>query len=314
MKAVLGLDTSCYVTSLALVDEAGGVLLNGRTPLPIPPRERGLRQSKAVFAHVRQLPALFQEHAPLLASLQVTAVAASTAPRPGPDSYMPVFRVGEGLGKVYAQALGVPFFSTNHQDGHIAAALADSGLETETSFLAMHLSGGTTELLWRRAEETALLGGTLDLHAGQLVDRLGVEMGCPFPAGKALEALALQGQAQGLLGVSCEGTSCHFSGAETQAQRLLARGMPKDDVAAELYDFLARTVLRLLEAGSAQTGEKRALLAGGVASSVLLRTLLTARVEKRRIPIALHFAKPDLAGDNAVGVARIGLRMWREGR
>lgn len=314
MRAVLGLDTSCYVTSLALVDEVGGVLLNARAPLPVAPGERGLRQSEAVFAHVRQLPALFGEHAPLLASVQVVAVAASVAPRPLSDSYMPVFRVGEGQGKVYAQALGVPFFSTNHQDGHIAAALLESGLVRTDAFLALHLSGGTTELLWYRAGETALLGGTLDLHAGQLVDRIGVGMGCPFPAGKHLEALAQQGQARGLLGVSCEGMSCHLSGAEAQAKRLLDQGVAKVDVAAEVYDFLARTVLRLLEAGMAETREKRALLAGGVASSALLRALLTARVAKRRLPILVHFAKPDLSGDNAVGVAQIGLQMWKEGK
>lgn len=313
MRTVLGLDTSCYVTSLALVDEAGNVLLNARAPLSVAVGERGLRQSDAVFAHVRQLPALFGEHAPRLASAGVAAVAASVAPRPGPDSYMPVFRVGEGQGRVYAQALGVPFFSTNHQDGHIAVALLDSGLERAGSFLALHLSGGTTELLWYRTGKTELLGGTLDLHAGQLVDRIGVLMGCPFPSGKHLETLALNGRSRGLLGVSSEGISCHLSGAEAQAKRLLAQGVAKEDVAAELYDFLARTVLRMLTAGAAQSGEKQALLAGGVASSALLRTLLTERVEKRRMPVALHFAKPDLSGDNAVGVAQVGLQMWKEG-
>lgn len=313
MRAVLGLDTSCYFTSLALVDEVGQVRLNARTQLTVARGERGLRQSEAVFAHVLDLPALFAAQAEALAAVQVILVAASTAPRPAPDAYMPVFRVGEGQGKVYAQALGVPFFSTNHQDGHIAAALLGSGLENSRSFLAFHLSGGTTEMLWYRGGDTELLGGTLDLPAGQLVDRIGVRMGCPFPSGSSLEALAEKGQARGMLGASVTGCHCHLSGAEAAAMRLLAQGAAQEDVAAELYDFLARTVLRLMEGGMERTGEKRVLLTGGVASSALLRRMLAERARKRRIPVELHFARPGLSGDNAVGVALLGLQKWREG-
>lgn len=314
MSVVLGLDTSCYVTSLALVGMDGQVLLNARTPLKVELGQRGLMQSEAVFAHVRNIPALFAECAEALAAHPAAAVAASTAPRPGPDAYMPVFRVGEGHGKVYAQALGVPFFHTNHQDGHIAAARIDSGLEDAPECLALHLSGGTTELLLARGAKTELLGGSQDMHAGQLVDRLGVALGCPFPAGPHLEALAREGKSAGRIGVSVSGVDCHLSGAEAQALRMLSAGEAPADIAAEIYDFLARTVLRLLAAGAEQTGVDTALLAGGVASSALLRQQLLERAKRRRIPVALHFARPELSGDNAVGVAWIGLQRWREGK
>ena len=88
--AVLGLDTSNYRTSVALVNEDGEILLNFRELLPVPPGERGLRQNEAVFAHLRQLAAT-EESLRKAAGGSIGAVAASTAPRDGADSYMPVF-------------------------------------------------------------------------------------------------------------------------------------------------------------------------------------------------------------------------------
>lgn len=86
---------------------------------------------------------------------------------------MPVFSAGEMAAQSVAAALGVPLMRTSHQQGHLRAALVDSGLALGQPFLAMHLSGGTTEVLRcaRDLGQVLLLGGTSDLHAGQLVDR-----------------------------------------------------------------------------------------------------------------------------------------------
>ena len=88
---------------------------------------------------------------------------------------MPVFKAGESHARAAASLLRVPFFSVSHQEGHIRAARVDSGLDGG-EFLALHLSGGTTELLCVRDGALSLLGGSTDLHAGQLVDRVGSRM------------------------------------------------------------------------------------------------------------------------------------------
>lgn len=312
---VLGLDTSNYRTSAALVDDQGSILMNYRELLPVPAGERGLRQNEAVFAHLRQLSAAAEHLRTAAAGHKVAAVAASTAPRDGADSYMPVFMAGASFGRLTAAALGVPFIGTTHQRGHLAAAKAGTTLEREETYLALHLSGGTTDLLAVRGDSIKQIGGSLDLHAGQLVDRAGVAMGFSFPAGPELETAAMHGTSRGLLGCSmCEGDLyCHFSGAETQAERWIRAGeLNSADIAREIYDLLARTVARMLSAGAKATGIHQALVAGGVASSALFRQLLTERLNARDRTVAVVFGKPDLSGDNAAGVALIGLEALRK--
>lgn len=191
------------------------------------------------------------------------------------------------------------------------AAMVDAGIDAGRPFLALHLSGGTTEILLADQGRLTLLGGSLDLHAGQLVDRTGVRMGLGFPAGPALEKLAMQAAPQGLLGVSIKGTSCNLAGAENKIERWLAQGeLSREQIAAEVFDFLCRTIERMIENACEATGARQALLAGGVASSTLLRSMLYVRAKKRRLNCRLHYAHPELSGDNAVGVALLGAERY----
>lgn len=308
----LGLDTSCYTTSAALAGE-GAEPVQARQLLPVSAGERGLRQSEAVFAHIRQVSAQVEAVMKAVPG-PISCVCASAAPTAAEDSYMPVFRVGLAVGQSIAAALHVPFFETSHQQGHIMAAKYGTGLTAER-FIALHLSGGTTDvLLWDHGELTPL-GASLDLHAGQLVDRIGVALHLPFPCGPHLEALAQKGVCREKIPVSLEkdGLHCHLSGAENALTRMIAAGEAPEDVAAEVYGVLCRTVLRLLQGAAEQTGCREALLAGGVASSVLLREMLTERNEKRRAGLKLYFGRPEFSGDNAVGVALIGLEKLKRG-
>ena len=313
-RVVVGLDTSCYTTSAAAVTAEGNVIASCRKLLPVPQGQRGLRQSEAVFTHVRQLPGLIEELSAYLTDCEIVAVCASRRPRDEEASYMPVFQAGDAQGRSLAALLRVPCFATTHQRGHVEAAKVDSGV-TAGDLLAVHLSGGTTEVLSLVDDRLTLLGGTLDLHAGQVVDRTGVALGLPFPAGPHLEELAVRGTAKALLPVAMAdgGLHCHLSGAETQVQRWIVQGtMPKEDIAREVYDLLARTVSRMVTAASQQTGIRQVLIAGGVASSRLFRELVTQRTAKRQPDLRVHFGRPEYSGDNAVGVALIGARKWRE--
>ena len=303
----LGLDTSCYTTSAALCMPEGFPRQERRL-LPVAAGERGLRQSEAVFAHVRQISDVLL---PLLDGLPepISCVCASASPRDGEDSYMPVFQVGVSQGKAIAAALNVPFFTTTHQRGHIAAAKYGTGLSAE-KFIALHLSGGTTDVLLMDGENIRPLGSSVDLHAGQLVDRIGVALGLPFPCGPYLEELALKAESRNQVPVSMDGLNCHLSGAEAQLMRMIAAGESRENVAAEVYSVLCRTVHRLLSAASESAGVKDLLVAGGVASSALLRKLLLERNEKRRTGLHFFFGRPEFSGDNAVGVALIGLHKF----
>ena len=310
-RAVIGLDTSNYRTSVAAVSTEGEILFNERELLEVATGERGLRQSDAVFAHLKRFGRMREKLFPGGGEWTVAAVAASVSPRDGEESYMPVFQVGTSFGRMMAAMMGVPFFGTTHQRGHLAAAAMGTRLDGKDRMLALHLSGGTTDLLEMRAGTLRQIGGSLDLHAGQLVDRAGVAMGLPFPAGPALEALALAGESRGLLGCSMSrgDLDCHFSGAEAQISRWMRDGeMRPEDIAREIYDLLARTTARMLTAGAKTSGTREALVTGGVASSALFREMLEKRIRGMREAPDIVFGRPEMSGDNAVGVALIGLR------
>lgn len=318
MRVTLGFDTSCYTTSAAAVNEHGEVVAASRMLLPVKQGERGLRQSEAVFAHVRQMPLVMDDLRKQLEgqNADIVAVCASAAPRDEEESYMPVFTVGLGHAKVIADVLGVPLYQTSHQQGHVAAGLIGHK-QPEESFVALHLSGGTTELLSCDNGKLTLLGGCADLHAGQMVDRVGVAMGLPFPAGPHLEKLAMsyEGMVESLLPVSVEkdGLTCHLSGVETRAQQWIKEGkMSNAQIAAEVFDVLARTVARLLTGACQKANAKKALAVGGVASSTLLREQLRRRLAKQRVQMEVLFGQPQYSADNAAGVAAIGMKKYLE--
>lgn len=310
---VLGIDTSCYTTSVAAANDQG-ILCSNRQLLPVAAGARGLRQSEAVFAHIRQLPPLYEKTMDLVRTLgKVDAICVSAKPRDDEESYMPVFLSGMSFARVAAATLDVPLLETTHQRGHVRAALEDSGL-TGDEYLAVHLSGGTTEVLLMRGDELTLLAGTRDLHAGQFLDRVGVKMGCAFPAGPYMEKLAMEGKAASRMPVSMQENDCHFSGAEARAMNWIEKNeLSREDIAAEVFSVIERTVLRMLVKAAEKTGVHNVLLTGGVASSQLLRDQLLEINQKRRMGLHLYFGQRQYAGDNAAGVALIGCDRLREG-
>ena len=304
--AVLGIDTSCYTTSVACFGRSG-VLYDGRTVLPVQRGDRGLRQSEGVFLHTRQLPPLVEKAFADVPPDRIAAVACSRAPVDRGDSYMPVFLTGMGVARALAASLQVPLLTLDHQSGHIRAALIGNEELMGKPFYAVHLSGGTTDLLAVEANGPGAfsiepLGCSEDLHAGQLVDRVGVLLGCGFPAGREMEAMALQATERDMrIPASVRGLACSLSGAETAVKRALEQERPASELAYGVYDLLARTLTKLLANAALQRGERPVLLCGGVASSLLLRDLLR---ERCRLP--LFFGESRYSSDNAVGVAALG--------
>lgn len=311
----LGIDTSAYTTSLALVDRRERLIWERRELLPVREGALGLRQSEAVFAHIHNLAPLWGEGAPRLKQAPLEAVAAAVRPRPCPDSYMPVFKVGQAAGELLARTLDLPFFPLSHQEGHISAGLWSAGLPPGR-YLAVHLSGGTTEILAveDRGEGRLRLeprGGGADLHAGQFVDRIGVALGLTFPAGPALEACARRGRTGAItLPVAVSGAKISFSGPETRARRLLQQGVDRCDLARAVELCIADSLRAALGAVEDRAAFDGLLVVGGVAANAFIRRRLI-----RGGPVRpCHFASPSFAGDNAAGLAVLAVRSARRSK
>ncbi len=302
----LGIDTSCYTTSVACTDGKSIVFSKG-TMLSVAFGDRGLRQSEGLFQHVKQLSPLLCEMFSEIDRNAIAGISVSATPTSQENSYMPVFLAGLKQAETLAAALNVPLIRTDHQSGHIRAALfGNENLLERERFFAVHISGGTTDLLLAEPHRDApyrieQVGCSTDLHAGQFVDRVGVALSLPFPAGRHLETLAARAENKDVkLPAAVKGTSCSFSGAESAAQRLL-HTVPDTELAYGVYDCLARTLSKMFANAAAIHGDLPFLICGGVASSQLLRTLL-----KKRFRGKLYFGRPELSKDNAVGVALLG--------
>ena len=307
MKAALAFDTSNYTTSIACFSPT--VHAQARKLLEVPAGALGLRQQDALFQHVRQLPELAEE---LLGTrqLELCAVGASVAPREAEGSYMPCFLAGAGQGRVTAKALNVPFFPWSHQQGHLAAAAWSAGRTEllDRPFLALHLSGGPTELLKAeplgRAVTAEVIGGTTDISAGQLIDRTGVLLELDFPAGKALDALSREAAGkQSPFAVKTDGRHFSLSGMENKVKALVEAGEEPKEIARFVLDTLAGVLQRVTTDVQNEYPGLPVLCSGGVASNTRVRYVLTEFCQA-------VFSAPEYAADNAMGAAILTYREW----
>lgn len=305
----LGIDTSNYTTSLALLD--GEAVHTCAELLPVRPGELGLRQSEALFAHVKCLPELAAKLFSDERTKVVTAIGVSTRPRSVEGSYMPCFLAGESQAKVLAAALHVPVYEFSHQQGHIAAVAYGAGRPEllDRPLLAWHLSGGTTELLYVEPEgklpKAAKIGGTTDISAGQLIDRTGQLLKLDFPSGRALDELSRSAGNAPFFKVKCSNASFSLSGVENQVRAFFEASKDPAKTAAFALQSVAWAVAKATEQAMWERPGLPVLFSGGVASNSLLRSKMAAYD-----PV---FAPPAYSRDNAYGIACLTRRSW-EGR
>ena len=302
--SVIGIDTSNYTTSIAFFDGTQGE--NCSKLLPVKAGELGLRQSDAVFAHVKSLPELSGRLFSHIRAENITAVGVSTRPRAVEGSYMPCFLVGYSHAKLLADTLRVPLVEVSHQQGHVAASLWSAGhMELmDQPHIAWHLSGGTTELLLVEPEgknvRCTKIGGTSDISAGQLIDRTGQLLGLPFPAGKHLDALSQGAADKEVYRVKCKDMTFSLSGIQNKVQQYYE----KSGNGAETAAYALRCVAFAVSAATRQALEAypglRVVFSGGVASNSMLRQTLS--------PFDPVFAQPQFSTDNAMGVAVLAHR------
>ena len=306
--SVIGIDTSNYTTSIALFDGVGGV--NCSKLLPVNQGELGLRQSDAVFAHIKSLPELSGRLFSDSPVGEITAVGVSTRPRAVEGSYMPCFMVGYSHAKMLSDLLKVPLIEVSHQQGHVAASLWSAGhLELmDQPHLAWHLSGGTTELLLVEPDgknvKCTKIGGTTDISAGQLIDRTGQMLGLPFPSGKYLDQLSKDGILKETFKVKCPGMEFSLSGVQNKVQQFHEKHQIPAETAAYALRCVIQAVFMATNNALKEYPGMPVVFSGGVASNSLLRELVK--------PLNPIFSEPQYSTDNAMGVAVLAHRYTQE--
>lgn len=307
----IGVDTSNYTTSIAAVDIDGRVLKNLKRLLPVKDGQRGLRQSDAVFAHVKALPEMIDEFFSdeCIYGKKLLAVGCSSAPRNAAGSYMPCFLAGMTVSAALSVNAECEYLFS-HQEGHIMAALYSANVTelAEERFIAFHVSGGTTDILEvMPSRENAFcitkIGGTLDLNAGQVIDRAGVMMGLSFPAGPHLERMAEEYKGKTLVGrLNVNGLECNLSGVENKAEEIYHNTGSKSECAAYVIKYIAET-LSVLSRNIRETyPELKIVYAGGVMSC--------GYIKKRLSEYSGYFAEPEFSSDNAAGTALLARRRY----
>jgi len=310
----LGIDTSNYTTSLAFCDESGNIVANLKRPLPVNEGERGLRQSDAVFLHTKNIPELFEEARAYFNVYRPVAIGVSAYPRTVEGSYMPCFLAGKASAYALGAAIGIPVSEFSHQNGHIMAAAYSGGalpLAMEDPFLVFHVSGGTTEVILAKYEEKdfscQLIGGTLDINAGQAIDRVGVMLGFDFPCGKQIEKSALQYDGKVNVKPTLKEENCCLSGLENLCKNMYDKGESPEKISYFCLKYIEATLCKMTEKLIDKYGKLPLLFAGGVMSNSIIRQTIENKY-------GAIFALPEFSSDNACGVAYLAYRKYIEGK
>ena len=311
-EVFIGIDTSNYTTSFAIASRDGEILANLKAPLPVKEGERGLRQSDAVFSHVRNIPELMERAKPFLENTRILAVGVSVRPRDAEESYMPCFLAGRAAASAISATSHTPLYSFSHQNGHIMAAAYSSGKAEEllsAPFGAFHVSGGTTEMLYVTPREEdfdiTLVGETADINAGQLIDRVGVYLGLKFPCGAEMEMLARENKKKiPKPRVHVKDFTCNLSGVENLAKKIYDDTGDKSLVSAYVLDTVGETLREMTEKLLSRYPDLPLLYAGGVMSNKLLQ-------EKLGKLFLSYFSEPQFSADNAAGIALLTRRRYQ---
>jgi N6-L-threonylcarbamoyladenine synthase len=312
----LGIDTSCYTTSLAAVNESLELFYEGRIILDVPKGGRGLRQSEAFFQHISNINLLMEQCMKSIESADISSIAVSTRPRSAEGSYMPVFMAGFHMAKTISSLLKIPIFEVTHQDSHIEAGVWSSKHEFDTLFFAYHISGGTTELLRihkKAALEIIKVGGSSDLNAGQFIDRIGAAMGMKFPCGQEMDKLCSEYKTKGEdIPISINGCFLSFSGPETHVQRLIRdkelTACEKAHISMSVFLCIAKSIEQTAINAKKKYNIDQLLLVGGVVSNTWIRDYFENSHRLKESGINFVFSDKIYSSDNAAGTAVLGMK------
>lgn len=312
---VLGLETSCDETGLALYDSEKGLL--GQvlySQIQLHAEYGGVVPELASRDHVRKLIPLLDE---LLKQSQVTkhqidAVAYTRGP-----GLMGALMTGALFGRSLAFALNKPAIGVHHMEGHMLAPLL-SDTPPEFPFVALLVSGGHTQLMAAyEIGKYEILGESIDDAAGEAFDKVAKMMGLPYPGGPNIAKLAINGNPEAFAfprPMLHKDLVFSFSGLKTAVSVQLKKldGTNQDaDIAASFQEAVVETLVKKSVKALKQTGLKRLVIAGGVSANQRLREKLEKDLNK--IKASVYYAEPALCTDNGAMIAFAGYQRLKEG-
>ena len=312
----LGIESACDETALAVVRDC--FLLDAvlASQADIHALFGGVVPELASREHYRYLGTLFDQLMQRLdlrpSDLDVVAVSR------GPG-LLGSLLVGVAFAKALALGCGARFLGVNHLHAHLLAA----GLENELRFPALGLlvSGGHTHIYRMESPSRCIvLGKTLDDAAGEAFDKVGKILGLAYPGGKLMDALARQGRADARLFprpyLDNDNLDFSFSGLKTavlnylNTEKQAGREVNKADVAASFQQAVMDVIVEKAVGAARNQGEKKLVLAGGVASNSRLRAMLEEACGS--CGIQLYRPSPLLCTDNAAMIGCAAYYQYRE--
>ncbi|MEB3752776.1 tRNA (adenosine(37)-N6)-threonylcarbamoyltransferase complex transferase subunit TsaD [Acinetobacter sp. MD2(2019)] len=312
---VLGLETSCDETGLALYDSEQGIL--GQvlySQIQLHAEYGGVVPELASRDHVRKLIPLINEllqHSGVTKQ-QIDAIAYTRGP-----GLMGALMTGALFGRTLAFALNKPAIGVHHMEGHMLAPLL-SKTPPEFPFVALLVSGGHTQLMAAYGiGQYELLGESIDDAAGEAFDKVAKMMGLPYPGGPNIAKLALQGDMNAFefpRPMLHQGLDFSFSGLKTAVSVQLKKlnGENRDaDIAASFQEAIVDTLVKKSVKALKQTGLKRLVIAGGVSANLRLRESLEHKLAK--IKAEVFYAEPALCTDNGAMIAFAGYQRLKAG-
>lgn len=313
---VLGIETSCDETGLALYDSQNGLQSHGLySQIALHATYGGVVPELASRDHIERLLPLLDE---VLAQAgadkkDIDAIAYTAGP-----GLMGALMVGAAFARSLAWALNKPALAIHHMEGHLLAPLLETPAPS-FPFLALLVSGGHTQLYFVKAiGEYELLGESVDDAAGEAFDKVGKMMGLPYPGGPVLAKLAEQGNPQRFdfprPMTDRPGLNFSFSGLKTAVLHCLqAPSFSSDllpDVAASFQAAVIDTLLIKCKRALLQTGLNQLVVAGGVSANALLRARLSEMLQE--IGGQAFYPRPAFCTDNGAMIAFAGaLRLLR---
>ncbi|MFC2997965.1 tRNA (adenosine(37)-N6)-threonylcarbamoyltransferase complex transferase subunit TsaD [Acinetobacter sichuanensis] len=318
---VLGLETSCDETGLALYDSEVG--LRGQvlySQIKLHAEYGGVVPELASRDHVRKLIPLINqllEQSDVKKS-EIDAIAYTRGP-----GLMGALMTGALFGRTLAFALNKPAIGVHHMEGHMLAPLL-SAQPPKFPFVALLVSGGHTQLMAAHSiGEYEILGESIDDAAGEAFDKVAKMLKLPYPGGPNISKLAEQGNKDAFAfprPMLHQGLEFSFSGLKTavsvQLKKLeteLEQGENRDaDIAASFQEALVDTLVKKSVKALKQTGLKTLVIAGGVSANKRLRERLEADLAK--IKATVYYAEPALCTDNGAMIAFAGYQRLKAGQ
>lgn len=302
----LGIEGTAHSVGAAIVgDDKGKAKVLSNVIEMYRPEDGGIHPREAANHHAeRAVPTIERaiEEAGIATS-DIGLVAFSQGPGLGP-----CLRTVATAARALSLRLKVPIIGVNHCIAHLEIGRATTGA---TDPVLLYVSGGNTQVITYFEKRYRVLGETLDIGLGNLLDKFGREFGLPFPAGPALERKAASGTKLLDLPYSVKGMDVSFSGILTAAEHLVKKGAPMDDVCYTLQEVTFAMLTEVTERAMAYTKKSEVLLGGGVAQNSRLKGMVACMARERGGRSFVPDGK--LLQDNGAMIAWTGMIMHRAG-